>query len=151
MSRRGKTILSACLTLLLCCIGLVPAIQKSRACHDSGSPETAEQWKAILQPISDPAEAQGDRVEVKRFTDGTWVMGLSQDSHAQNKPGGGTIAVKDSRGAVRAFFGHVCGPEWLGACFGRAQSLDGLYARLQDKFQEYEWPQAASGVPPANH
>lgn len=56
--------------------------------------------------------------------------------------GGGTLVVKDSRGAIRAFFGHVCGPRFLEGQLERAKSLDDFYDHCLPEwhFQEYEWP-----------
>jgi hypothetical protein len=78
-----------------------------------GSPAYAEKWRARLQPLADPdaARATYPEVEVLRFGNGEWVIGVSDDSHASHW--GGTVVVKDSTGRLRAFFGHVCGPRFL--------------------------------------
>ncbi len=77
-----------------------------------------------------------------RFTNGEWVTGVAKDSHALYSDwyGGGTVVVKDSRGRVRCFFGHVCGSM---GCLGATDfdSLDVFDATLaQSKFDEQQWP-----------
>jgi hypothetical protein len=78
-----------------------------------GSPAYAAKWRARLHPLSDPdaARATHPEIEVLRFGNGEWVIGVSDDSHASHW--GGTVVVKDSTGQVRAFFGHVCGSRFL--------------------------------------
>jgi hypothetical protein len=92
----------------------------------AGSPAFAEKWRARLQPIGDPdsATALYSDIEVVRFKDGDWVIGVSDDSHAS--PWGGTVVVKDSTGATRAFFGHVCGPGFLSKRLSKAPFTGGI-------------------------
>jgi hypothetical protein len=78
-----------------------------------------------------------------RFKNGEWVTGVAKDSHGLYSDwyGGGTVVMKDSRGRVRCFFGHVCGG--LGALEGAAEfdSLDMFDAKLaEQKFAEHPWP-----------
>jgi hypothetical protein len=54
--------------------------------------------------------------------------------------GGGTLVVKDSRGNVRAFFGHVCGGDYLDMELRFTKSLDHFYKLLHESgFKEYGW------------
>jgi hypothetical protein len=45
-------------------------------------------------------------VEAHEFPDGTKLHAVCKGSHHNAK--GGTIVIRDSKGGVRAFFGHVC-------------------------------------------
>jgi hypothetical protein len=59
------------------------------------------------------------------------VFGKSQDSHGVWRRGGGTLVVRDSRGRVRAFFGHMCGPRYMEWAFGTQNlSLNAFYDRV---------------------
>lgn len=95
-----------------------------------GSPRLAAEWKAELSTYANPDEATAANPEVivVRFRDSDqWVMGLTRSSHGMWKRGGGTMVVKDSTGAVRVFFGHVCGEGLLpSAYFGLSQFYDEL-------------------------
>jgi hypothetical protein len=149
MTRRRLVIVSlggAGLLGLLCCGGgalLIHLVQLLTGINNSGSPELAQEWRAVLEPFADPEDAarKDSRVQGKRFADGDWVFGLCQNSHGLLQPGGGTLVVKDSRGAVRAFFGHVCGQQALEGLLYGPKSLDEFYTYLlNNRFQEYEWP-----------
>ena len=52
---------------------------------------------------------------------------LGRKSH---DPGGGTLVIKDSRGAVRVYFGHVCGPDRLNFMCQQCAGLDEFYGRF---------------------
>src|SRR5262245_2482643 len=112
MSRR-RTILwvligCAGLLILPCgCYGLWVAVSVS---NNSGSPELAADWRAALLAAAGPDEAAAadPDVVVLRFPNGEWVFGKSRNSHGIWRRGGGTLVVRDSRGRVRAFFGHMC-------------------------------------------
>ena len=67
------------------------------------------------------------------------MIGIAQNSHGLFSRGGGTIVVKDSRGDIRAFFGHVCGPRYLHTFFRDAPDLDRFYARMN----QFQAPNAA--------
>jgi hypothetical protein len=103
----------------------------------------AEEWKHVLEPFENVEDAvqKEPLVQGKRFPDGDWVFGLCRDSHGRFKQGGGTLVVKDSRGKVRAFFGHVCGWLALEAMLREQKSLDEFYEYLLQhwQFQEYQW------------
>ncbi|HQR09130.1 MAG TPA: hypothetical protein PLN21_20075 [Gemmatales bacterium] len=112
----------------------------------SGSPEEATRLRAIVENIISPEAGEGIHFEyaAKRFKNGEWVLGIGRDSHAwmSSYRGGGTIVVKDSRGQVRCFFGHVCGPGGHDVYMLKASSLDDFYKRLGEykTFTEYQWP-----------
>ena len=108
-----------------------------------GSPEYAARWRAAFEPLDDPEEARRRYPEVvaKRFEDGRWVFGVCRDSHAYRD--GGTVVVKDSTGAVRAFFGHVCGGSYLASSLRDAKSLEEFYRSdwwTTFAFSEYTFP-----------
>jgi hypothetical protein len=108
-----------------------------------GSTERAAKWKAVFEELTDPERVKTKYpfAAIKRFDDGSWIFGVGEDSHRD--PDGGTIVVKDSGGAVRAFFGHVCGPDMLQDEFSHSSSLAEFYSLLsqtQFKFKEYTFP-----------
>lgn len=120
------------------------AIWLTLATNDRGSPELAMEWRTILlaSPGPEEAVAADPEVVVLRFPNGEWVFGKSQNSHGCWRRGGGTLVVRDSRGRVRAFFGHICGSRYMQDAFGRDNpSLDAFYKRvLQDNKMEYTFP-----------
>ena len=76
-----------------------------------GVPSIARRLKAEMEAIPDPETAvrlHPDWAAI-RFTNGEWAFGHGVNSHGFSA-GRGTLVVKDSRGRVRIFFGHVCGP-----------------------------------------
>jgi hypothetical protein len=77
------------------------------------------------------------------FSSGEWIAGLSHDSHGF--AGGGVLVVRDSRGATRAFTGHVCGDGALqrtcrilelGAQGEAPVDLDAFYADVAENYTE---------------
>ncbi|WP_171473212.1 hypothetical protein [Frigoriglobus tundricola] len=75
-----------------------------------GVPSIARQLIAEMEPVQDPETAvrlHPDWAGV-RFKNGEWIFGRGFDSHWISA-GRGTLVLKDSRGRVRVFFGHVCG------------------------------------------
>jgi hypothetical protein len=108
-----------------------------------GSPKNAAKWKATFENLSEPelVKTRYPFAATKRFADGTWIFGVSEDSHASRD--GGTIVVKDSNGKVRAFFGHVCGPDMLQEVVSRSNSLAEFYYTVSTstfKFAEFAFP-----------
>jgi hypothetical protein len=108
-----------------------------------GSPEHAAKWKAIFEDLSDPelVKTRYPFAATKQYAEGIWIFGVSEDSHAGRD--GGTIIVKDSSGQVRAFFGHVCGPDMLQDVVSRSSSPAEFYSILSRstlKFAEYAYP-----------
>jgi hypothetical protein len=99
-----------------------------------------------VEAIPDPEAGEGadPGYAAKRFKDGGWVLGIGRDSHGilSKYRGGGTMVVKDSRGRVRCYFGHVCGPRGLRAFMVEAQSPDEFHGRMTEYFgcTEYQWP-----------
>ena len=118
---------------------LVPTDYSDRA---RGSPKYAADWRATLDAFPDPEAAQAAHPEVvaKRFPNGEWAFGVDRDSHQYRD--GGTVVIKDSKGRVRAFFGHVCGGILAGV-LKQANSLDDVYKDDQwrvHQFNEYRFP-----------
>ena len=72
-----------------------------------------------------------------RFDDGAWLFGLCQSSHGVWKRGGGTVVVKDSKGQVRAFFGHVCGDGALGDRWEQDSLAEYYHETLKCGFVEH--------------
>ena len=101
-----------------------------------------------LQGLAQPGTASVmDPAGVHRhtFSNGEWVVGVAHDSHSFL--GGGVLVVRDSRGATRAFRGHVCGSgAFKRTCRvlelrGEGEAppdLDALYRHLGEEFTERE-------------
>src|SRR5262245_10668661 len=119
MTKRGRTLwltfgLAGLWTIMLCV--LLGQLLAAFTINDKGSPDLAARWKAELIEYRTPDEAQtrNPDVIVIKFDNGEWLFGLCRSSHGAWRSGGGTVVVKDSKGQIRAFFGHVCG-DCLGA------------------------------------
>ena len=131
--------------VLFVLVGIVTAICLFDTVN-RGSPELAARWRAMLEPVGDldAAKQEWPGIQSRRFKNGEWAYGFCHDSHFQFRfsDHGGTLVVKDSRGAVRAFFGHVCGPQFLDMLLSQAVSLDDFYEKLMLKwgFKEHTWP-----------
>jgi hypothetical protein len=136
------------LTLMLLMAAIALGLLAIRALNSGpemgrGSTEHAAKWKGIFENLFDPelVKTRYPFGATKRYADGSWIFGVSEDSHAGRD--GGTIVVKDSTGKVRAFFGHVCGPDMLQDVISRSSSLAEFYSILsqsQFKFAEYVIP-----------
>ena len=112
----------------------------------TGSAREATRLRAIIEPIPDPESGSGCDPEYvfERFENGEWVLGIGRDSHAllSKYRGGGTVVVKDSRGQIRGFFGHICGSGGLKTYMYRVRSLDEFYQGFteRDILTERQWP-----------
>ena len=107
-----------------------------------GSMDEAKRLRPIVAGITGPDDHTGEAGHrAFRFPNGEWVAGVAKDSHAlyAQWTGGGTVVLKDSRGRVRCFFGHVCGS---GNVTGgrRPTSLDELDTAITNNFAEQRWP-----------
>jgi len=110
-----------------------------------GSVKEADRLKAVIEQIPRPeaGPVADEEYAFKRFENGEWVMGIGRDSHALMSMyrGGGTLVVRDSRGQVRCFFGHVCGRRGLAMYLHEAETLDEFYKGLvEGPFTEWQWP-----------
>jgi hypothetical protein len=112
--------------------------------YRGGLPSAGHRLKAEMESIPDPVTAlqlHPDWATI-RFPNGEWVFGHGIDSHGF-ATGHGTLVIKDSRGKVRIYFGHVCGenmPLDFGWDFIRnAKTLDDFYTGLQDRTTLREW------------
>jgi hypothetical protein len=78
--------------------------------ENGGVPSIARRLRAEMEPIPDPDTALQLHADwgAKRFKNGEWVFGRGINSHGIGV-GRGTLVLKDSRGRIRIFFGHVCG------------------------------------------
>jgi len=146
MSRKTKSFLAS--VLLVALIAAVPfgffALYFAvSAGHDRGCPQLAALWRNTLQKYETPddAAARVRHLATRRFENGEWMFGLAQNSHGIWLRGNGTVVLKDSRGHVRAFFGHVCGAGALAMRLRAAPDLNAFYARLkEDGFVEHDFP-----------
>src|SRR5262245_25362583 len=138
-------------SVLLACGGFFVLWAAASGGSDRGSPELAAEWRAALlaAPGPDEAAATDPDVVVLRFANGEWAFGKSQSSHGAWRRGGGTLVIRDSRGHVRAFFGHMCGSRYMdGALRTSNPSPDAFYVRvLKDVRTEYHFPDAAPIAP----
>lgn len=99
----------------------------------SGSADAAKELIReikILGPDSEPLPISG--YATKKYDNGEWIVGVGKDSHGffAKLNGGGTLVVKDSRGDIRCFLGHVCGPGGLRDRLSCTMSLDDFYKEL---------------------
>ena len=107
--------------------------------ESEGLPSDARRWRAVIAPIPDPDAAEHNHPELTnsrdyfciKFPNGEWVFGRAVQSHKLVTKGG-TLVLKDSRGRVRVYYGHVCssGGSHMSAYGDRAKSLDEFYARM---------------------
>lgn len=139
MNRR--TVVRGCLVLVAVGLaipcGLLAFWMAAASGSSSGSPALAAEWRDELRTYSGPDDADG-KAEVVRFPEGEWVIGHSKNSHGIWYRGGGTVVVRDSRGQVRAFFGHVCVGNWL-LHFREEENLDRFYYEVQVHLTEYHF------------
>jgi hypothetical protein len=104
--------------------------------YEDGVPSVARRLKAEMEPHSDPDTALARNPDwfAVRCLNGEWLFGHGINSHGF-APGGGTLVLKDSRGRIRVFFGHVCGTnaglEWHAGNRG-FKSIDSFYDMLTD-------------------
>jgi hypothetical protein len=111
--------------------------------YGGGVPSVARRLKAEMESIPDPetaARLHPDWV-VTRCENREWLFGYGIDSHPGLHIGHGTLVVKDSRGKVWIFFGHVCGengPLWFGNSLDE-MPLDWYLSRLKDNPSLREW------------
>ncbi len=110
--------------------------------YQEGTPSVARRLKAEMESIQDPDEALRQHPDwaLVRFPNGQWLFGHGVNSHGL-RVGRGTLVVKDSRGQVRIFFGHVCGTNQFldNPDFWQFQSLNNFYARVADGRVLREW------------
>lgn len=109
-----------------------------------GSMKEALRLRPMVEAMPEPEESFRDHSTQSvgiRFPNSEWVVGVTKDSHAlySEYTGGGTIVLKDSRGRVRCFFGHVCGSGNF-MLANKAKSLDEFDAALANFFAEQQWP-----------
>jgi hypothetical protein len=104
--------------------------------NNAGSVEEAVKLKNIIEPITIPESGVGCDPDYAyhRFDNGEWVMGIGRNSHGSSV--GGTVVLKDSRGQVRFFVGHVCGPSGHMTLVDFTANLDEFYKSLVTGFIE---------------
>jgi hypothetical protein len=128
-------------TLAVLIGGVVFFFYMALGIKDSGSPRLAKEWKSKLEEFTSLEEAKQKDPEIQGqlFRNGEWVFGYARDSHNRWHRGGGTLVLKDSRGNVRVYFGHVCGPHPYVLNNPYVNSLDAFYKDLpQWEFKEQD-------------
>jgi hypothetical protein len=116
-------------------------LRNDRMGYTEGLPSAGRRLKAEMEAIPDPEAAiqQYPDWRAVRFSSGEWIFGYGIDSHGFSV-GRGTLVVKDSRGKVRIFFGHVCGENaQLLYPPHDVSTLDGFYRALADYGTLREW------------
>ena len=114
--------------------GVLAALALPSAIMGKGSRSLADKWMKEFAGISslEQAERASPAIATRRLPSGEWLMWRSLNSHGHFR--GGTIVTKDSRGAVRAFLGHVCGSVQV-----RGDTLDEVYRNLTNDFARREY------------
>lgn len=111
-----------------------------------GSMDEAIKLRPTVEAMAEPSKTFRSRETDEfgiRFENGEWLTGVAKDSHALYGEwfGGGTVVLKDSRGRVRCFLGHVCGRGAMVPYLVTAGSLDACEAKLNGgTLQEQPWP-----------
>jgi hypothetical protein len=126
--------------ICLAIMGILLLVCSGYRIHMRGPPrdEEAKRLRDELTLLHD-LDHLPEGVDLFRFPDDTWVMGVGIDSHSMRQAGG-TLALRDSRGNVQVFVGHVCGPGWMGnqVPFQQATTLDEFYkALVKMRFEKY--------------
>jgi hypothetical protein len=117
-------------------------VRNERFGYEGGLPSVGRKLKAEMEGIPDPETAiqlHPDWTYV-RFRNGEWVFGHGIDSH-WIWFGRGTLVLKDSRGRVQIYFGHVCGPNHAITPYDsrHLSSLDAFYEQLLSTRSLHEW------------
>jgi hypothetical protein len=140
-SRRIKWLLTIGLLPVALLVGFFISWWAISDGSDEGSVSLAREWRTELQSIQTPEEAAEKRLPffVIRLQHGDWIIGRTQPSHGIWYRGGGTVVLKDSRGRIQAFHGHVCVP-WSGSVSppdADSLTLDEYYLWLRSRrFQD---------------
>lgn len=143
--RKRRWLLPGCLAFWLLVSPLATfVIVGMRTTGGMGSMKEAIRLRPVVEAMTEPEERFADHVKETvglRFPNGEWVTRVAKDTHAWYSEwfGGGTVVLKDSRGRVRCFFGHVCGSCNLMVARD-AKSLDEFDAALANFFAEQQWP-----------
>jgi hypothetical protein len=143
--RKRRWLLPGCLAFWLLVTPLVGfVVVGMQTTGGMGDMQTAVKLRPAVEILPAPNQPFMDRkanVVGLYFPTGEWVVGVAKDSHAwfSTYTGGGTAVLKDSRGRVRCFFGHVCGDGNLALANG-AKSLDEFDAMIVNYFTEQPWP-----------
>lgn len=95
------------------------------------------QTKASLESITTPEEAEATLkgCGTVRFPNGEWVTGVGVDSHSY-RAARDTLMLRDSRGQVKVYVGHVCGPNYVSTYYTTVpnlKNLDDFYAHVAEQ------------------
>jgi hypothetical protein len=120
------------------------AFLRDRGEYKEGVPSVARRLSAQMAQLRDPDAALDYHPDwfAIRCLNGEWLFGYGVNSHGF-APGRGTLVLKDSRGRVRVFFGHICG---MNADFGyqtdrrQPETIDSYYQWLKEAHSDLrEW------------
>jgi hypothetical protein len=141
-NRKWFPLIAAALLLLAIGGGVAYIALGFRYSGGMGSMDEARRLRPLVEAMPPPT-ATDRKTEALGivYPNGEWVVGVAKDSHAlySRLTGGGTVVLKDSRGRVRCFFGHVCGDGNIGYA-SNVDSLDAFDAHLAKQFVEQAWP-----------
>ena len=102
-----------------------------------GSLIVAQQLKSKLDEVPNPEAGEGCDSEYfwHRFPDGEWIIGITRDSHGffSKYRGGGTVVMKDSRGAIHCYLGHTCGSMFPKDFAQSAKGFDHFLKLMRDE------------------
>lgn len=131
-TRRRRLILTVVIGVVLACLYVLRT--------GNGSTYYAQKWASQFKAWDKPetAKANCPRVASRTFPNGEWLYGVFEDSHS-SKFFGGTIVIRDSKGRIRCFFGHVCGGHYLTllSLSSEAKTLDDFYKLDLRRFKEW--------------
>jgi len=109
--------------------------------------EFVRQTSVALEATNSAEEAEATIADcgTVRFPSGEWVTGVGVNSHS-SKRAKGTLVLRDSRGQVKSFVGHVCGRRWMPGYFPTNHrdftNLEAFYAFLKEwGFEPYALPE----------
>ena len=68
---------------------------------------------------------------IQAFDDGNWIICVHSPTHGpRSGPGAGTVVVKDSKGKMTAYLGHICDRIWISG-----ENLDDFYSSLERQYR----------------
>lgn len=113
---------------------VVAIVLQFRGGSREATSDDAVQLVSVVERIRSPETGPlGDPDYVwRRFDDGSWIAGFGREPRADQRARS-VIAVKDSGGAVRLFFGPVDGARSLKTIMDFAPSLAEFYVELLER------------------
>ncbi len=99
-------------------------------CYRIGQEPTPEGRTHFIPDVSKYASEDRPLALIHSYEGGDWIICVHTPTHGpRSGSGGGTAVVKDSKGKVTAYLGHICDQIWF---YG--DSLEDFYFRLEEKY-----------------